>query len=87
MHNVPRGAETHFKVVVVSSVFEGMSLIKRHRDVNATLKEEIDGMLTFLTTVELDQPHVRGQITFVRVTAGDASLLDCKRFCGAWCSR
>ena len=43
MHNVPRGSETHFKVVVVSSAFEDLSLIKRHRSVNDVLKSELDG--------------------------------------------
>lgn len=28
MHNVPKGAETHFKVLVVSERFEGLPLIK-----------------------------------------------------------
>lgn len=28
MHNVPEGAETHFKVVVVSEKFTGLPLIK-----------------------------------------------------------
>jgi stress-induced morphogen len=28
MHNVPRGAETHFKVLVVSTRFQGMPLIQ-----------------------------------------------------------
>lgn len=28
MHNVPKGAETHFKVVVVSDKFEGLPLLK-----------------------------------------------------------
>ena len=28
MHNVPRGSETHFKVVVVSSKFENLPLIR-----------------------------------------------------------
>lgn len=32
-HNVPRGSETHFKVVVVSVDFEGLSLVKRHQRV------------------------------------------------------
>ncbi|KAF5295059.1 hypothetical protein FQA39_LY13210 [Lamprigera yunnana] len=40
MHNVPKGAETHFKVIVVSEKFNGLSLIKRHRLVNDLLKEE-----------------------------------------------
>ncbi|CAH2015497.1 unnamed protein product [Acanthoscelides obtectus] len=41
MHNVPKGAETHFKVVVVSDKFDGVPLIKRHRMVNEILKDEI----------------------------------------------
>lgn len=32
-HNVPRGSETHFKVVLVSPAFEGQSLVKRHQRV------------------------------------------------------
>lgn len=28
MHNVPKGSETHFKVLVVSKQFEGLTLIK-----------------------------------------------------------
>lgn len=28
MHNVPKGAETHFKVLVVSEKFENLALIK-----------------------------------------------------------
>ncbi|XP_071498285.1 bolA-like protein DDB_G0274169 [Diadema antillarum] len=43
MHNVPRGSETHFKVVVISQAFENESLIKRHRLVNAALQAELDG--------------------------------------------
>ncbi|XP_065189334.1 DNA-binding transcriptional regulator BolA-like [Sycon ciliatum] len=42
MHNVPRGAETHFRVVVVSDQFEGMNLVKRHRAVQHSLKEELE---------------------------------------------
>ena len=30
MHSVPKGSETHFKVVVVSDRFEGLSPVKRH---------------------------------------------------------
>ncbi|XP_068107721.1 bolA-like protein 1 [Hyperolius riggenbachi] len=43
MHAVPPGSETHFKVVVVSDVFNGKSLIQRHRLVNDLLKEELAG--------------------------------------------
>ena len=41
MHNVPAGSESHFKVVIVTPMFGGERLIKRHRAVNAVLKEEL----------------------------------------------
>ncbi|VEN39223.1 unnamed protein product [Callosobruchus maculatus] len=41
MHNVPKGSETHFKVVVVSDKFDNTPLLKRHRMVNEILKEEL----------------------------------------------
>ena len=41
MHNVPKGSETHFKVVVASDKFEGKSLVARHRAVNDILSEEL----------------------------------------------
>lgn len=37
MHNVPKGSETHFKVVVVSDRFEGLSAVKRHQLVYGAL--------------------------------------------------
>ncbi|WP_025738826.1 transcriptional regulator BolA [Salinivibrio socompensis] len=43
MHNVPEGAESHFKVVVVSEQFSGQRLIQRHRAVNTTLADELAG--------------------------------------------
>jgi BolA protein len=36
-HNVPEGAESHFKVMVVSSAFEGKKPVARHRLVNGIL--------------------------------------------------
>lgn len=41
MHNVPPGSESHFKVIIVSSEFEGERLIKRHRAVNQVLAAEL----------------------------------------------
>jgi len=35
--------DTHFRVRVVSSHFEGKSRVDRHREVNAALKEELAG--------------------------------------------
>lgn len=40
-HNVPPGSESHFKVVIVSEVFEGERLIKRHRLINKLLATEL----------------------------------------------
>ncbi|SDW79968.1 transcriptional regulator, BolA protein family [Nitrosomonas eutropha] len=40
-HNVPAGSESHFKVTVVSAVFDDKPLVARHRLVNATLTNEI----------------------------------------------
>ena len=37
-HSVPKGSESHFKVFVVSPVFEGKSLLERHRMVNDAVK-------------------------------------------------
>lgn len=42
-HNVPKGSETHFKVVIVSPAFAGMSLVKRHQAVYALLREPLAG--------------------------------------------
>lgn len=41
MHAVPPGAESHFRVLVVSPHFEGLSLLKRHRLVNEALRDEL----------------------------------------------
>ncbi len=42
MHKVPKGAETHFKVVVVSPRFEGLAAVKRHQLVYAALADEMN---------------------------------------------
>ena len=44
-HNVPEGSESHFKVVVVSPTFEGKNLLARHRLINATLADELKGLI------------------------------------------
>ena len=41
MHNVPKDAESHFKVIIVSEQFSGLPLIKQHRMVNAALADEL----------------------------------------------
>jgi BolA protein len=42
MHNVPEGAESHFKVVLVSETFKGEKLLERHRRVNRALADELN---------------------------------------------
>lgn len=44
-HNVPEGAESHFKVTLVSPLFEGMNRVGRHRVVNKVLADEFNGGL------------------------------------------
>src|SRR5688572_25171300 len=41
MHNVPKGSETHFKVVIVSSRFEGLAPVRRHQLVYGALDVEM----------------------------------------------
>ena len=39
------GGETHFRVYIVSSAFEGKSRIERHRMINSTLAAELAGLV------------------------------------------
>ena len=41
MHNVAPGSESHFKVTLVSDAFKDQVLIKRHRQVNQVLEQEL----------------------------------------------
>ncbi len=41
MHSVPAGSETHFRVLVVSSRFQGLSRVDRQRLVNQALSSEL----------------------------------------------
>lgn len=51
-HNVPVHSETHFKVIIVSPVFEPCkTLIQRHRLVNEVLRDEIAGPVHALSIV------------------------------------
>lgn len=42
-HNVPAGAESHFKVVLASDQFVGARLISRHRQIYSILSEALAG--------------------------------------------
>ena len=45
MHSVPEGAQSHFKVTVVSERFQGEKLIARQRSVNHLLAAELNAGL------------------------------------------
>lgn len=51
MHNVPKGSETHFKVVVVSDTFKDISRLKRHQTINSLLQAELEGSVHALSIV------------------------------------
>ncbi|XP_055697096.1 bolA-like protein DDB_G0274169 [Phlebotomus papatasi] len=56
MHNVPPSSETHFKVLIVSPKFEGISAIKRHRMVNDVVKESLNGAFVHALSLETKTP-------------------------------
>ena len=49
MHSVPKGSETHFKVLAVSTAFEGLGAVERHRRVHGLLADELRSGLHALT--------------------------------------
>jgi len=62
MHNVPKGSESHFRVVLVSEQFAGRPLVQRHRAVNAALAEELAGQIHALAlhTMTPDEWFAKG---------------------------
>jgi BolA protein len=45
LHNVPAGAEMHFRVVLVTSVFDSLRKVQRHQKVYAVLADEMAGSI------------------------------------------
>lgn len=41
-HHVPKDAQTHFKVTLVTAQFKGLTRIARHRIINKLLSNEFD---------------------------------------------
>ena len=64
MHSVPPGSESHFKLIIVSQNFEGMSRIRRHQTVNKILKEELSDKLHALSMEALtkDEWECKGKV-------------------------
>lgn len=44
-HNVPAGSESHFKVTVVTDLFNGKTLLARHRLINQILADELKSQI------------------------------------------
>lgn len=63
-HNVPPDSETHFKVVVVSPLFEGKRQVQRHQQIYGLLKEELAGPVHALAlhTYAPDEWRDSGQV-------------------------
>ena len=53
------GGESHFRVRVVSELFEGMSRVERQRKVNAALRAELDGPVHALSIEALAPSEAR----------------------------
>ena len=74
-HNVPPNSETHFTITIVSSAFDSMPRLKRHRHVLGNLQEYIDEgvhsvVIKAKTVEEWDGKEARGE----RCRGGDGSL-------------
>ena len=67
-HSVPKGSESHFRVLIVSEKFEGLSRVDRQRLVNECLKEELNSGLhalgqRTLTASEWEKLQGQGPLT------------------------
>lgn len=62
MHHVPPGAESHFKVVIVSEAFSGKSRVARQQAVNALLAAQLAGPVHALSmqTLTAEEWRARG---------------------------
>jgi len=49
MHNVPPGSESHFKLVIVTESFAGVSRVGRHQKVNSVLAGELKNSIHALS--------------------------------------
>lgn len=50
-HNVPKGSESHFKVIIVSDAFTGQSRVQRHKMVYSAAAKEIELVHAFSVSV------------------------------------
>ena len=62
-HNVPKGSESHFKLLIISDDFAGKNLITRHRSVNNLLSDLLKNEIHALSmhTHTPQEWHDRGE--------------------------
>ena len=60
-HSVPDGAQSHFRAVIVSPVFVGMSRVERHKKVYKTLLSELDGMIKAFSVLTFEPTEWMGK--------------------------
>ena len=53
MHSTPPDAETHFKLIIVSDDFSGLTLVKRQRKIYAILKNLLNNPIHALSMYTL----------------------------------
>lgn len=61
MHASGRGRESHFRVVIVSPTFEGVSRVDRHRRVNGAVRDVFDDGLHALSIHAMTDPEYRAR--------------------------
>lgn len=62
-HSVPKNSETHFKVILVSSQFNGKPLLQRHRIVNTILEPYMNNPVHALSIVAKTPEQWQAMIT------------------------
>ena len=79
LHNVPAGSQSHFKVIIVSDVFEGLRPLQRHRKVNLVLSEEMAEPIHALSIYPLTESEWQLERGVIRKTppclGGDSSCV------------
>lgn len=77
-HNVPPGAESHFKVTIVAERFDGQQLLARHRLVNEMLSLELSGGVHALAlhTMTPDEWHDAGAVADSPPCLGGSAIDD-----------
>ncbi len=53
-HNVPEGAQSHFRTIIVTDQFTGKSRIERHKKVYRALLVELDGLIKAFSVLTFD---------------------------------